>query len=92
MNIVLKRIVIPYDIVPTIFTDNNAALSFASEGHRVTERSKHIRPKYYFVKKLVTNGDLLVSPISKDDQPADSLTKANGMPRYGIDRAKFSIV
>jgi hypothetical protein len=64
-----------------VLSDNNAAIQSATV-HRVTERNKHIRPQYFYVVDLVSQGCITIQKVSSEDQVADALTKALGNPQF----------
>lgn len=65
---------------PVLYVDNEAAVRLAEnpEFHR---RTKHIRIRHFFVRELVTTGDLKVNRISTEKQLADLFTKPLARPR-----------
>lgn len=65
--VVLKKI-------PCLRVDNEAAIRLAEnpEFHR---RTKHIRIRHFFVRELVTSGDLNVYKVASEEQLADIFTK-----------------
>jgi hypothetical protein len=65
----------------TVFCDNNPVIQ-TTDGPRVNDRNKHIRPKYFYVVDLVSKGQLKVQKVSSEDQVADALTKALGNPQF----------
>jgi hypothetical protein len=69
-------------IAPILFCDNDPCINTITNA-RVTERSKHIRPKFYYIRELVEKVELLVEPIQSRDQLADILTKALALPQFG---------
>jgi hypothetical protein len=73
----IKRILTELDqlkATPTLQIDNEAAIRLAqnSEFHR---RTKHIRIRHFFVRELVTAGEIMVSKVDSEKQLADILTK-----------------
>ena len=60
-------------VVP-LFCDNNGAIALAKET-RSHQKSKHIERRYYIIRELVKNGDLLMQKVASTDNIADPLTK-----------------
>ncbi|BET01094.1 Reverse transcriptase (RNA-dependent DNA polymerase) [Nesidiocoris tenuis] len=82
----LKRLfedLIDLQSTPVLFVDNEAAIRLSQnpEFHR---RTKHIRIRHFFVRELVTSGEIKVEKISTQDQTADILTKPLHKPRHEI--------
>lgn len=50
--------------------------------HRVTDRNKHIRPKFFHVVEKVKTGEVEVVKVRSEDQVADIFTKALANPQY----------
>lgn len=69
----LNKIVVLKNI-PCLRVDNEAAIRLAEnpEFHR---RTKHIRVRHFFVRELVTSGELNVNKIASEEQLADIFTK-----------------
>jgi hypothetical protein len=59
---------------PTLMMDNQSAIRLIHnpEFHK---RSKHIAVQHYFVRDVVTHGDIVVKCVSTDQQNADIFTK-----------------
>jgi hypothetical protein len=58
-----------------MFVDNMSAIALMKNPvfHR---RSKHIHPKYHFIRECVEGGQIVIKFIRTDEQRADALTKA----------------
>lgn len=69
-----------FNDTPQLMVDNEAAVKLAQnpELHR---RTKHIRTRHFFVRELVTNGEIDIKHVSSDIQLADMLTKPLHWPR-----------
>lgn len=79
----LKRLlseIVKFDDTPQLHVDNEAAIKLAQnpELHR---RTKHIRTRHFFVRELVTNGEIDIQRVSTEVQLADMLTKPLQRPR-----------
>lgn len=76
----LLRGITNLDDLPVLYVDNEAAVRLAEnpEFHR---RTKHIRTRHFFVRELVTNGELQINRICSELQLADLLTKPMARPR-----------
>lgn len=68
---------------PKLHVDNEAAVRLAEnpEFHR---RTKHIRIRHFFVRELVTSGEMQITRISTELQLADIFTKALARPRMSF--------
>ena len=40
------------------------------------ERTKHIDVRYHFVPKIIAHGDIVVSKVETQDNPANMMTKS----------------
>ena len=63
----------------TLYEDNEAAL-FLSENPATTDRSKHIRLRWHYLRQCVRDGTLKLKRVETKKNPADALTKAVGGP------------
>mgnify|MGYP002143932091 CR=1 FL=1 len=64
-----------------ILCDNNAAIQSVKD-HRVTDRNKHIRPKYFGIVDQVKKGVISIDKVSSEEQLADIFTKAIANPQF----------
>src|SRR5216117_1228919 len=64
-----------YTDIPTIFSDNQGALTIATNptDH---QRAKHIDIRYHFIRNCIQNNSILIDYIPTASQTADILTKA----------------
>lgn len=79
----LKRLlsdIVKFSDKPQLQVDNEAAVKLAQnpELHR---RTKHIRTRHFFVRELVTGGEIDIKRVSSEAQLADMLTKPLHGPR-----------
>ena len=58
-----------------IYEDNQGAIHLADNPMRST-RTKHIDVRHYFVRKLVSDGEIKVIHVTSEEQHADVMTKA----------------
>jgi hypothetical protein len=58
-----------------IFCDNTGAVALTKEP-KDHGKTRHIKRKYHYVRHRVEDGDIIVSRISSEDNPADPFTKA----------------
>ncbi|KAM3964295.1 uncharacterized protein ACR2FA_001787 [Aphomia sociella] len=65
---------------PILQVDNEAAVRLA-ENPEFHKRTKHIRIRHFFVRELVTNGELQIARVCSEMQLADIFTKALPRPR-----------
>ena len=73
-----------------IHCDNNPVVQL-TQGLRVTEKNKHIRPKYFYVMDLIRDQSVTVVKIGTDDQIADILTKSLANPHFSKLRSSLSL-
>ena len=73
-----------------IHCDNNPVVQL-TQGLRVTEKNKHIRPKYFYVMDLIQDQSVTVVKIGTDDQIADILTKSLANPRFSKLRCSLCV-
>jgi hypothetical protein len=65
-----------YDNGPAvIFQDNKSTITLAHQGFSSSGKSKHIAVRYFYVKQLIEDGDIVVEHLPTDDMIADILTK-----------------
>jgi hypothetical protein len=76
---------------PTMVHCNNNPVVQLTKGLRVTEKNKHIRPKFFYVMDLIRDQDVTVAKISTDDQIADILTKSLANPRFSKLRSSLCV-
>jgi hypothetical protein len=67
--------------VPVLHQDNNSTIHLIAKGRGNFDNTKHIRVRYYFIRDLVLNGELLVQWKSTVDMVADLLSKGAA---YGV--------
>jgi Reverse transcriptase (RNA-dependent DNA polymerase) len=61
--------------MPVLHQDNNSTIHLIAKGRGNFDNTKHIRVRYYFIRDLVLNGELLVQWKSTVDMVADLLSK-----------------
>ena len=62
----------------TIFTDNQSALAIA-RNPMFHAHTKHIEVHYHYVRERLSEGDIIMTYVPTQDNPADLFTKA--LPR-----------
>jgi hypothetical protein len=80
----------PCTIPSSIHCDNDGAVGFADET-RVTDATKHILPKYYYVREVQDAQGVVVRAIGTKDQIADSMTKALDNPQFSRFRGLMNV-
>ncbi|KAJ9554596.1 hypothetical protein OSB04_018641 [Centaurea solstitialis] len=76
-------------VVPTInepieiFCDNTGAVALTKEP-KDHGKSRHIKRKFHYVRHRVEDGDILVSRISSEENPADPFTKALSKTKHDL--------
>ena len=68
----LQQLAKPFEL--TVYTDSSSGKAFASK-LGLTRKSKHVQLRYLFMQDLVASGQLKLSKIPTDKNPADVLTK-----------------
>jgi hypothetical protein len=92
MNILQEMHELKYDIGMTqpkihcnVFEDNSGALEMAKV-HKFRPRTKHINIKYHHFRSYVDDGSVSIHPITTDENPADMLTKGQGVNKLRKNR------
>ncbi|KAJ9561425.1 hypothetical protein OSB04_006585 [Centaurea solstitialis] len=76
-------------VVPTInepieiFCDNTGAIALTKEP-KDHGKSRHIKRKFHYVRHRLEDGDILVSRISSEENPADPFTKALSKTKHDL--------
>jgi hypothetical protein len=73
--------VLQIELVPTIITDNKAALSIA-KNPTDHNRTKHISIRHHFIRDHISRGNVTIIWKSSAEQQADILTKAISSPQF----------
>jgi len=55
--------------------DNTSTIRLAENGRSTSDRTKHIRLRYFFIKQYLDNGDFVLKHCGTDRMIADILTK-----------------
>ena len=73
-----------------IFEDNEACIALAKnpQNHK---RTRHIQVRYHWIRDVVRNGEVSLTPIKTDQQLADIFTKGTLGPRLRSIRAKLGL-
>jgi hypothetical protein len=65
-----------YELKPSILReDNQAAIQLAKHGRATSEKTRHIKIRYFFVKQFLDSGELVIEHCPTDRMVADILTK-----------------
>ena len=65
-----------YDILTgTVYQDNQAAIRMGEAGRSNSDRTRHIKIRYFFVKQYIDSGELVLVYYPTDRMIADILTK-----------------
>jgi hypothetical protein len=59
----------------TIFQDNQSTIALAEKGFSTSDRTKHVKIRYFWVKDRVDSGEIKIVYIPTEDMIADILTK-----------------
>ena len=67
--------------MPKLYCDNTATL-YALGNRSFSSRTKHIALRFFFIRELVTEGNISIHYIPTDDNPADIGTKHLNKHRF----------
>ena len=59
----------------TLYEDNMSAMALAQNGRSTSDRTKHIKLRYFFIKQYLDNGEFILKHCSTERMIADILTK-----------------
>lgn len=59
----------------TIFQDNQSTIFLANKGKSTSERSRHIKIRYFFVSHYIETKEIALQYLPTEDMVADTLTK-----------------
>lgn len=74
-----------------IYEDNQSCLELINGGERLSDRSKHIDTRFYFVKDYIDRGVTECVYCPTDDMLADVLTKALAQGKFIKCRLQFGL-
>lgn len=60
---------------PTTLVGDNAAAVLHAQEAKLTDRSKHVRLRDFYVRDRVTHGDIRIEKITGTDLVVDAMTK-----------------
>jgi hypothetical protein len=58
-----------------IFQDNQSTMALVDKGISTSDRTKHVKIRYFWVKDRVDSGEIAIQYIPTEDMIADILTK-----------------
>ena len=58
-----------------IFEDNKSTIHMANTGKSMSDRTRHIKLRFFFVKQFLDNGDFVLTYCPTEEMIADILTK-----------------
>jgi hypothetical protein len=58
-----------------VYEDNKATIALAMKGAPTSERSRHIRTRFFFIKQFLDSGEMDLQYCPTDMMVADILTK-----------------
>jgi len=65
-----------YDVGPAIiYQDNQSTMALVRKGHSTSERTRHIKVRYFFIKEAIDNNEIVLQYLPTDQMLADILTK-----------------
>ena len=59
----------------TVFQDNQSTIALADKGHSTSDRTKHVKIRYFWIKDKVGSGEIKISYLPTEEMIADILTK-----------------
>jgi ABC-type nitrate/sulfonate/bicarbonate transport system substrate-binding protein len=59
----------------TIYQDNQSTIAMLQNGESKSDRTRHIKIRYFWTKERVDNGDLEIIYLPTEEMVADILTK-----------------
>ena len=71
-----------------VYEDNHACLKFARLP-RLTPRTKHIAIPYHWFRSKVEQMEIIIEPISTDNQLADQFTKSLPLDKFKVARSSL---
>jgi hypothetical protein len=74
-----------------IYEDNNSAKSMSERNER-TQRTKHIKVKFFAIRGDVQSGDLKIEPVASADNTSDAFTKGLGYTKFHQFRTAMGVV
>lgn len=78
---ILEDCKIKFNLPMRIFEDNQSVLKMIEE-EKLSNRTKHIDTRYYFVKDFIERGLIACSYCPTEDMLADLLTKPLPLPKF----------
>jgi len=76
LRYLLESIGFEVEMPNTMYEDNMSCIKMLNSDVLNHGTSKHISPKFNFVREEITNGNIQVVYLPTEEQPADILTKA----------------
>ena len=61
--------------MPELMQDNMSTIKLAEKGNSTSDRTRHIKIRYYFVNQFLENGEMKIKYCPTDKMVADILTK-----------------
>jgi hypothetical protein len=88
IRMILKELYIVVETPTIIYVDNQSAIRI-SENDSEHDRTKHIDIRHYFIRDLITNGEIKLQWIPTAEQLADMFTKPLGATTFTTLRDKL---
>ena len=63
------------NFTPELMQDNMSTIKLAEKGKSTSDRTRHIKIRYYFVNQFIENGEMKIKYCPTDEMVADVLTK-----------------
>ena len=64
-----------YDVVAELLEDNMPTINMMRNGRSMSDRTRHVDVKYFFVKQYIESGKIVLKHCPTADMVADILTK-----------------
>ena len=59
----------------TIYQDNQSTIALANKGYSTSERTRHIKIRYFYIKDLIDRNEVVLEYLPTGEMLADMLTK-----------------
>ena len=64
-----------YNLTPELMQDNMSAIKLAEKGKSTSDRTRHVKIRYFFVNQFLENGEMKIKYCPTESMVADILTK-----------------
>ena len=64
-----------YNLTPELMQDNMSTIKLAEKGKSTSDRTRHVKIRYFFVNQFLENGEMKIKYCPTESMVADILTK-----------------